>query len=453
MAKKTSAILIHDGSQWWWQDHSQAGEAPRAFKGTLEEPPEDLLQAVSEASLLRFLLAGEVRRLDIALPGGGPLPGRLRWAEVQALIAQETADLSGADPAGLLCAGKSYGLRKSGALLAGVFDRNRIEALHEHVSAAEFSFGGVASLELALLAAWSQRPTAATQALVLVGQRSTLVVPPGGGVATPIAGGLQHAALDGNSWLTRFTHGARSLTPSTPLRVWSLGEGAETLVTLLHETGGFADAQALPTAPLLNEAVALAVSARANNLAGALPLVNPYEPRKRFSHGWIVAPCVVLLALPFLYGWLEDFRLQQATKAYSEEAEQYLPLEKAIKDAQKKKESVQKALSAEEATQKALADRRRPLAAMVHMAYFFSRHAGYSLILESLEESGGTIVARGHFSDPEDYPRLNESLTAFCTETGLRVVRIAIEPGKDAEGLAVSAINLVIDTSGLGELK
>lgn len=447
MAKRTlsrvPAVLIHDGVRW-----SLPGDPGQRLPGAPNEPPEALLAALAQTHRsVRFLLSCDLRRAEITFPP------RLRRSERHALLAQEMADRSGADSETLLCTETAGGAGASSGVLMGAFGRGAVEALWRRTEAAGLRFGGVAALELACLAAWRRRsPTG--QSLVLVGQGQMLVVPPPPGEPTPAAGGLRHAADDIAGWLTRFARGAaRSLHPETPLRVVALGEDAmgRTLTERLSLNEGFAAAQSLPSAPLLAEAAHLVAGVRPNRAGEAVPLENPHEPRKRFSNGWIVAPCAVLLALPFLYGWAEDLRLSAATRRYQREATRYLPLEKTIQTARARKEAAQRALSAEENLQRTLAERRRPLAAFIHAAYFFCRHARASVLLESLEERDGRVTARGTFADREDGVRMEAALLAFAAEVGLRVAETSVSAGNDAEGLPLSRFVYVLDSTYLGE--
>ncbi len=437
---KTPAVLIHDGARWLLP-----GEPGRAVAAPPDAPPPALLAAVSGHASLRFLLAGEVRRVDAALPPGA------RWAEAQALVAQEAADQTGADPATLLCAGQAYGEGRAAALLAGVFPMGRAEALRAAAEGAGLRFGGVASLELACLAAWRGRPAAGGAAVALVGQGGTLVAAPPPAAPVPVAGGLRHAAADPAVWLARFTQGARFLDAAAPLRLVVFAEADPGLAGALRAQGGFADVAEAPCDALFAEAARLAAEARPNRLGGALPVANPWEPRKRFSHGWIVAPCAALLALPFLYGGAQDWLMAREEARYRAAAEAFLPLERAVKAAEAREGAARRALEGERAEQTALAARRRPLAAFVQTAYFFCRHAGPSVRLEALAERDGLVTARGVYADPEDGVRLNADLAAFAGREGLRVARTVVSEGKDAEGLPLSRFEIAVDGSRLGE--
>lgn len=434
---KTPAILIYDGAQWRLPGQPPEAAAPDA-------PPRAWLDTLAQThAAVRVLLDGDLARLDAALPP------RTAWDEAQALVAQDLADRTGATPETLVATPQAFGAGREAAVLAGVFDRERLAALREAVEAAGLRFAGVASLSLACVAAWRARGRA-HETLVAVGMGQTVVAPPAPAVPWVVAGGLRHAALGPETWLERFTQGARALGPESALRVVALGEAGADLAATLRETGGFADARALDVEALLGEAAALVAATRPNRLGGAVTLANPWEPRKRFSHAWIVAPCLLILALPYLYTWCAGLGLRAAERRYRAEAAQYLPLEKATEAAQKRKDAAQRAYDAERATQQALAARRLPLAAFVQAAYFFCRHAGPTVLLESLTERGGIVTATGTYADQEDGLAMSNALAAFAEAEGLRIANSANEAGKDAEGLPLTRFVHTLDCTRMG---
>ena len=436
------AVLLYDGTRWIRPD---APGEPRP--GTPDTPPPDWLAnlAVSRRSV-RYLISGDLRRMDAALPAG------LRRSERQALMAQEAADLSGADPASLLCMGTALGGGRGSATLVGVFARETVLALAERTVAAGLRFGGVASLELACLAAWRLgRPGG--KALILLSQSQTLAVPPEPELPVVLSGGLRHAAADAAGWLARFTRAARVITPASPVRMIALGNDAEALALAegLTLRAGYESVLTTPCEPLLAEAVRLTAEARPNRAGSCVPLENPCEPRKRFSHAWIAVPCVILLAAPFLCGWAAEARLRADTGRYRADAAQYLPLEKAVRSARAREEAARKALAEEESLQRFLAGRRRPLAAYVHAAYFFCRHAGPTMLLESLEDTGGRVTAKGTFADSEEGVRLEAALLDFAAKEGLRVAETSVTKAADAEGMPQLRFVYTLDYTRLGE--
>lgn len=437
---KIPAILIHDGAQW-----RLPGQAPVAAPP--DAPPAAWLNDLAKThTAVRFLLACDLRRQDVALPP------RTKWAEAQNLVAQELADQTGGDSTAWVIAGRSYGEGRGAALLAGVFETGQLAALRDAAANAGLRFDGAAALSLAVAAVWRAQP-AAKQTLVVVGQGEALVVPPAPAAPQPVPAGLRHAAVAPEAWLERFTHGMRGLGADTPLRLLALGGEAEPLAAILREQGGFADALPLSAEPTLAAAVTLAASAKANNLRADLPVANPWVPRKRFSNAWIVLPCITLLALPYLYTWHEGCLLAAETARYQAEAAQYLPLEKATDAAQKRKTAAQRAYDSERSTQQALATRRLPLAAFVQVAYFFCRNAEPSLVVDSLTERGGIVSVSGTYVDDEEGLRLREALAAFAESEGLRLADTKDVTTVNAEGLPITNFTYTIDCSRMGGAK
>lgn len=437
---KLPAILIHDGAQW-----HLPGQKP--VSAPLDAPPAEWLKDLAKThAAVRFLLVGDIRRQDVALPP------RAKWAEAQTLVAQELADQTGGDSTAWVIAGRSYGEGRGAAVIAGVFETGRLAALRDAAAEAGLRFAGVAALSLAVAAAWRAQP-AAKQMLVIVGSGEALVVPPAPAAPQSVPAGLRHAAVSPEAWLERFSHGTRGVGADTPLRLLALGGDAEPLVKALHEQGGFADVQALAADPTLKTAITLAASVKANSLRADLPVANPWVPRKRFSNAWIVLPCIVLLALPYLYTWHEERSLETATARYQTEAAQYLPLEQSTDAAQKRKAAAQRAYDNERATQQTLAARRRPLAAFVQVAYFFCRNAEPSLVLDTLTEQGGIVTATGTYVDDDEGLRLRAALTVFAEAEGLRLANTKDEAGKDAEGLPIKHFSYTIDCTRMGDTK
>ncbi len=435
---KIPAILIYDGARWHLPGQTPVAAAPDA-------PPPAWLDSLAQThTAVRFLLEGDISRLDLTLPP------RTGWDEAQTIVAQEIADQTGADPASLTPAGQAYGAGRESALLAALFPQDRLVALREATEAAGLRFAGAASLALACAAVWRGKDGKARETLLVVGAGQTLVVPPAPATPFPVAGGLRHAAMSAEAWLERFTHGARALGAESALRVLVAGEPTIDLATTLRDVGGFADARALSAEGLLAEAAACAAKARTNRLGEAVPVANPWEPRKRFSHAWIVTPCLLILALPYLYTGLEHLKLRAAERRYQTKAAQFLPLERATEAAQKRKDAAQRALDTENATQQTLARRRLPLAAFVQVAYFFCKHAGPTVILTGLSERDGIVTATGTSSDQEDDLALSNALTAFAETEGLRIATSSKETTKDDEGLPLTRFVYTIDCTRMG---
>lgn len=409
--------------------------------------PHDLLEraAANGVKRIRLLLAGEVRRLETALPSG------LRFDDIGTLLANEIADLSGAYAGDLLCAGAASDVlgMKGGVVLSGCFERGQIKAFRDQLDEAGLAFDGVAALELACLAYWHATHGDRSETLVMLGQAHTFIVParklaesPG---PLPVSGGVRHIANDPDGWLTRFQRGTRFLEKAKSINLLAMAASREGVDAAFGRLASFPPIQPLAREEVYAGAALAALAARANNPKAAVPVANPYIPRKRFSHAWIVLPCLLILAVPLLYLLLDVQNLKAATKRYKQESAQYLPLEKRIKDADKKKKDTQAGYQRELAVQKQLAERRKPLAAFIHVAYFFSKYAGYSVLLDSISDAGGTLLVRGVYTDTEDGLALNQELTRFATEKGLRIVKNDLAADRDAEGGTRLRLEITVD--------
>ena len=196
-------------------------------------------------------------------------------------------------------------------------------------------------------------------------------------------------------------------------------------------------------------AARMAMAAAANSLKPPLPVANPHIPRRRFSHAWIVAPCLLLLALPLLYAAVERQRHRARVRAYNAEAALYLPLEQKIAAAERKKEGLQARYQREAALQQQLAERRKPLAAFINVAYFFSKYAGDSVLLDYIRDTGAAILVSGVYSDPEDGLALNENLATFAAAKGLRITGNKVSEERDSEGAPRLRLDLSFDYQGL----
>jgi hypothetical protein len=441
------AVLAHDGQAWFLfcRDGSAAplsGPCP----GPADRIPGDLLEAAARgAQRARLLLAGEIRRLETALPPG------LRFDDVSALLANEIADLSGASAGDLLCAGAASDAlgAKGGAVLAGCFDRAQLEGLRGQLAEAGLAFDGVAALELACLAHWRAAHGDRAETLMIVGQAHTFIVPARQLAGSPgpvsVSGGVRHIAGDPGGWAARFQRGTRFLEKAKAVHLLAMADPQDGIGGAVRGMAGLPPVHVLDREALYEGAARAAAAARANSLKAALPVANPYIPRKRFSHAWIALPCLLTLALPLLYGLLADRHLKAGTERYNQEAAQYLPLEKKMKDADKKKKELEAGYQRELSVQKQLAERRKPLAAFIHVAYFFSKHAGDSVLLDAVSDAGGVILVRGVYTDPEDGLALNEDLTRFAAEKGLRVAGNKVSEERDAEGRAWMRLELSVD--------
>ena len=452
--RRTSrAVLAHDGQEWFlfvFGGGSTATAAPLFHErqsGQHDRIPSEFLQAAATrgARSARLLLAGEVRRLEIALPP------RFGYNEANALLANEIADLSGADSDSLLCAGAPSDAlgAKRGAALAGCFERAMVLALREQILDAGLAFDGVASLELACLAAWRAANGERAETLMLVGQAHTFVIPSRALADSPapisVSGGARHIASDPDAWSLRLQRGTRFLEKANAVHMLVMSSDSAAAENVVRGVAGFPPIHAVARESLYEAAAQTAVAARANSLKSAVPVANPYIPRKRFSHAVIALICLPILALPFCYLQSAGQRLKTGTKLYNAEAAQYLPLERKVKDATKQRNDLQAAYQREQAVQQTLAERRKPLAAFIHMSYFFSKFAGDTVLLDSIIDAGGTLRISGVYSDPEDGLALNADLNKFCAEKGLAIVENKLSDERDSEGAMHSRVEIAVD--------
>jgi hypothetical protein len=449
---RRQAVLVHDGQAWFLfcRDGSAAslrGQQP----GPADRIPGDLLEAAAAggAARVRFLLAGEVRRLETALPPG------LRFDDVSALLANEIAEQSGSYGNDLLCAGAASDVlgAKGGTVLAGCFERALLQNLRGQLAEAGLDFDGVAALELACLAHWRATHGDRAETLMIVGQAHIFIAPErqlaDSHGPLSVSGGVRHIKSDPDGWGARFQRGTRFLEKAKGVHLLAMADPQDGIGGVVGRTAALSPLHALEREAVYEGAAHAAAAARANSLKAAVPVANPYIPRKRFSHAWIALPCLLILALPPLYLLLTNQRLKAGTEKYNTEAAQFLPLEKKVKDADKKKKDLQAGYQSELSVQNQLANRRKPLAAFIHMTYFFSKHAGNTLLLDTVSDAGNVIFIRGVYTDPEDGLALNDDLTRFTADKGLRVAENKVSEDRDAEGVARLRLELSVDYANM----
>lgn len=442
------AVLVYDGQAWFLFCRCGSGMRLCAEQaGAAGRIPDEMLRGAAAGGVkrVRFLLAGDIRRLEIALPTS------LRFDDANALLANEIADLSGAYGGDLLCAGTSadaFGV-KPGSVLTGCFERAQMQALQEQVVGAKLAFDGVAALELACLAYWRMTHGDRAETLLLIGPAHVFIAPsrqlPESPGPISVSGGIRHITSDPDGWSTRFQRGTRFLEKADAVHLLAMAAPQEGIESIVCEKVSLPSAQHVEREILYVGAALVAATARANNLKSAVPVANPYVPRKRFSHAWIVLPCLLILALPLLGRACQDQRLKIATKRYNKEAAQYLPLEKTVKDAEKKRKETQERYQRELVSQRQLGERRKPLAAFIHMAYFFSKHAGDTVLLEFISSGNGSILTQCFYTDPEDGLALNKKLKAFTDSKGLRITTTDLDGGLDSEGNALQRMKISVD--------
>lgn len=453
IANSRLAVLAFDGREWSafsFRDevtgHREPGDANAIPAGVLGFLLENGIRSV------RILLEGEVRRLETAPPPG------LSFDESSALLANEVAEQSGTEGGNLICAGGGGDL--VGALepcmLCGAFERKRIDGLRLQLAGAGLQFDGVGSLELACAAHWNAHRSRDNSSLVLMGRDHRFVLParclPDQPGPMSLAGGVRQVERDPEAWLTRFARSNRYLLGGASLSVCALGGEIDQVAALLAEIKGLPEPDYPDPGTLLAGAARQAAQGRANRSDAPVPLRNPFVPRKRFSHAFIAIPCVFVLAVSFLVPWcLSRLVLYTVRSDYEGLVEAYGPLEKRIEKAHQEKQQVQARYDAAVGLQQKLADRRKPLYGFIHLAYFFSKHAGNSVRLESIAEKGGLIEVRGIYTDPEDGLDLNAELNDFAADKDLHIRRnrVAERPG-EAGGI-VLALELDVDYADLSK--
>ena len=444
------AVLIHDGERWLLYPAGSA--APVASEpGSGSALPQGVQEALHHLAVtrVRLLLAGEVCRPDIVLPP------RISYDEVSALVTQEVGDLSGDDASAFVCAGAPLlwpGATKS-ALLAGVFATERIAALKETLASIGIDFDGVASLALACMAVGLEKMSKSS-AMLIVGLGSALAVPlakakPPHDGPQPFSGGTRHLAADAEGWTARFRRHIRFFDRDQPLTVLVQSPSDPGIETVLRQSCGFSDVRLADRGQLFAEAARLTLASKCNRIDSRLPVANPYEPRKRFSHAWIVVPSLLILAVPFAAKACLEHRYTQRTANLQAQIAQLEPTEQRIQSAERAMKRAKQAFDSDAAARHRMAECRRPLAAAVQVAYFFCRYSGSTVLLHELKEQNGVVRVKGIYSDPEDGLRLNGHLTAFAKRTGLRILKNTTGIEKDEEGMPASQFEILLDYSNM----
>ncbi len=450
---KRLAVLAYDGRDWsayafhgskiaWFREGGAANSVPGGILNFLRE---------QRIRTVRVLLEGEVRRLETALPA------KLSFADVSAMLAHEVAGQSGTDGLGLVCAGGSGSLvgASEPCMLCGAFDRQQVDDLHRQLTGAGLRFDGVGSLELACAAHWNAHRNRDKESLVLFRRDHGFVLPARGLPDQPgpvaLSGGLRQVERDPEAWRTRFLRGHRYLAKAESLSIFALGADVGEVAPILDSV------EELPRASYPDPEILMAGAAReaalgqANQFSAPVPIRNPHVQRQRFSHAFIVVPCVLILMLPLFVSGLLKWSYHLRMNELKAIAAKYAPLEARIKDAERRKVQAQARYDSAVAVQQNLAERRKPLFAFIHLAYFFSKHAGNSVRLDSISDKGGEIEVRGIYTDPEDGLALSAELNRFAADKNLRIVRNRVEERRDAEGRVVLELGLGVDYRGLSK--
>ena len=485
---RRDAVAIHDGLAWRLvvdgEEILPSASDGRPPSGGWPSPAKRLPGELVDAAVangcrsVSFLVSGDVHRIDGAIPSGASL--ERANAEMLAAIAEET----GSDMEGSLVAGFTAswpGVRKP-FTLAGLFDGDASADFRDALAEAGVRFGGIASLELAMLAAWRSRLDGMSAdcafwnacehsrpsrdaSLVVVGYGNAFVVPAPRGLNTgprSVPCGMRHFTADPASWSMRFQRSAAIAVTDAPLHVVvvggeaylpPVGDADQDVVAALRRTG-FANVVGENAETWMRAAAHAALAPRPNRLRGvSVPVANPWEPRRRFSNGWLVAAAVFVLAMPCLFRALCEKQCERECAALAAEQGKWRPLEERIKRSQKALADARARLAKEEATQRALLGMRRPLVAFVDVAYFFCKHSGDSLVLESIVQKGERIEASGTFSDPEDGVRLNSGILEYAKEKNIDIVKNETTHGDEAENTFETRFIISLDCSGVGGAK
>ncbi|MCR5751871.1 MAG: hypothetical protein K6G91_07905 [Kiritimatiellae bacterium] len=444
------AVAVYDGRSW----HLLAGADLEPSVPPVEGPADRLPQSLADSAVslgaagVLFLVSGDVHRIEGAIPSGMSL-GKANEV-IRSAIAEET----GSETEGLVVAGKSFewgGSRKP-FTLAGRFDGDMVEDFRAVLADGGVAFAGIASLELAIMAAWTPRRDCA---FAVIGNGQSFVLPATRGANSgpmAVSCGMRHFEMDPASWISRFLRGAAFIDKSRAVSVLVLtGPGGE--VASAMREAGFADVSVEDRTLWLKDAARAALASRPNKLRGAgVPTANPWEPRRRFSNGWLVLAAVAVFALPVLFSVWSHAGSKAKIARCSRLSSQYLHVEASIKKAQGELDAARRALASEKAMQRAVVEMRRPLVAFIDVAYFFCRNSGESLVLDAIEQTGTRIEVCGTFSDPEDGVRLSEGLLEYARAKGLEIVKRETAPTDSGDHAFVNRFTVVLDCAKAGEM-
>lgn len=444
---RAEAAAIHDGQAWRLFGGRDLREMSAPTPAPVNKLPPSFVDQIvqSKCRRIRFLISGDVHRMEGAIPGGMALD------KANAVIRASMAETTGVETDGLVVAGLSMtwgGVRKPFTLACG-FDGDWVADIYATLSEAGIACGGFASLELAMLATWKPVRTAS---LVIVGRGMSFVVPaPRGANPGPqtIPCGVRHFLSDATNGLARFQRAAATLDKDAPLHLVVLGSErlaatfvAAGYVHVIEENGD----------DWLRTAARAALLAKPNRIRGVtIPVVNPYEPRKRFSHGWIVAASLAILALPAAFRQACEWQTERDCRRLAAAAAPLRPLEKRIAKAKKTLATAEAEFAGEQATQRARLAARRPLVAFLDVASYFCKHSGNSLTLDAIEQNGNRIDVRGTFSDPEDGVALNRGLLDYARRKNIEVVKNEFINEAVGDAAFANRFALALDCARVGE--
>ncbi len=470
------AVAIHDGQEWLLLAGANLRENMVPTTGGMGKLPQTLVdQAVaSQSRSVRFLVSGDVHRIEGAIPSGASL------TKANAEMRTAIAEVTGVEDDDALVAGYTLiwpGVRKP-FTLATKFDADAAEDFHATLAEVGMRCAGFVSLELALLAVWrdwvngreavlgdrSERAEARPSrdaSLLIVGHGHGFLVPTQRG-ANPgpltVPCGIRHYAMDPANWLARFQRAAATVAKEAPLHVITLSEHgsnikSSSISTTLREAG-YTNIIEENSDEWLRESARVALVSRPNRLKGvAVPVANPWELKRRFSNFWLVLVAAAILALPYLFRVFCEMQTKGECATLMARQAKYRPLEEKIKNAQKSLAAAKAQLAGEDAEQKALVGMRRPLVSFIDVAYFFCKWSGESLVLEAIEQNGMQIEVRGTYSDPEDGVRLNDGMIEYTKEKNMEIVKNESAHDDGGESDFVNRFKVVVDCSKVGEAR
>ncbi len=460
-----NAVAVHDGQSWRLLVGGGRSVATqlqtddtgcRPYFAAATQLPSDLIAdaVASGCRSIRFLVSGDVHRIEGSIPPGASLA--TANAEMRAAIAEAT----GVETDGSLVAGFTTswpGVRKP-FTLAWRFDGGAAEDFHAALAEHGIRCAGFASLELSILAAWRESRPVRDASLLVVGHGHGFLVPSQRG-ANPgpqaVPCGMRHFATDAANWLARFRRAATTVAKESPLHLIVLpGHGLDaktpSIAAVLREAG-FANVIEVRPEEWLRGAAAAALASKPNRLKGiAVPVANPWEPRRRFSSFWLFISAAAILALPCLFRAASEMQTKAECTALAVRQAKYRPLDEKIKKAQKSLAAAKAELAGELAAQRALVEMRRPLVSFIEVAHFFCKCSGESLVLEAIEQKGMQIEVRGTYSDPEDGVAINNGMLEFAKERNMEIVKNESAREEGGENAFANRFKVVLDCSRAG---
>lgn len=445
--RRIDVLAVHDGLAW--RLCTPAGEIG-SVESTHERLPPELLSQMRSAGCrsVRFIVSGEVYVTEGAIPKG------MGFTKACETIKSSIAEVSGAESEGLIVAGVSipWPGRRSNTY-SGAFDGVSAGHFASLLEDERIVCMGFASLELALFAAWRERGLKDC-AFAVVGEGNSFIIPPRRGVRTmphSIPCGSRHCAADPETWVARLR---RSFPESAdcPFHVFVLCAESSPAIRTAMQNGGIREVVDESAGDLLHRALELARKAKANRVKpSCVPVANPYEPRRLFSCGWLIAAALGILMLPVACRVICERTADLEMSAISAESVRCLPLESRVLKARKYLEASRLALERENEMIDSRIAARRPLKAFIDVAYFFCRYVGRTTVLDSIRQNGESVEVSGFFSDPEDGVSMNERLLQYCKEKNIGIVKFESLRDSESENSFLYCFSVTFDCSQCGK--